>query len=203
MSDAVFDRESTPPAELADGIRERAIDVAILAWWQLIITEPMLSAPRIGFLNFHPSLLPYNRGRHSAFWNLAEDLPFGVTIHWIDRGIDSGPIAFQQPIAKSWTDTAATLYQRAEDDIVDLFRRHLPDIAGGRIPRQRQDVTRGNIHYAKEIRSATRIELDKPCSARQLFNIVRASQFPPHAPAWFEDGGDIVDVRVTIERRQA
>ena len=64
LTDAVIDYADAPPASLAAIIRERSVDIVILAWWQLIITEPVLSAPRIGFLNFHPSFLPHNQGEH-------------------------------------------------------------------------------------------------------------------------------------------
>ena len=41
----------------------------ILAWWPYIIREPIISSSKFGTINFHPSLLPYNRGKNYNFWN--------------------------------------------------------------------------------------------------------------------------------------
>lgn len=202
VSDVVISAEDEPPVKLAALIRELGVDIGILAWWPRIISEPLLSAPRQGFLNFHPSLLPYNRGKHTTFWNLVEDVPFGVTIHWVDSGIDSGPIAFQRAVPKSWLDTSESLYHRAEVEILQLFRQCLPDIALNRIPRVAQDASGARARHSREIESAARLELERSVTARQLLNVIRAKQFPPHLPAFFEDGGEVFDVRISIERRQ-
>src|SRR5205823_2644534 len=135
LADVVLDAQELAPERLVSLFCERAVDLGILAWWPRIIADPLLSAPKRGFLNFHPSLLPHNRGKHTTFWNLVEDVPFGVSIHWADAGIDSGPIAFQRPILKTWLDTSESLYRRAQAEMVDLFRTHLADIAADRIPR--------------------------------------------------------------------
>jgi methionyl-tRNA formyltransferase len=102
MSDTLLLAGDLDTAALAGRIRSLDIDIGILAWWPLIIREPVLSSPKQGFLNFHPSLLPFNRGKHTTFWNIVEDVPFGVIIHWVDGGLDTGPVAFQREIEKTW-----------------------------------------------------------------------------------------------------
>ena len=107
-------------------LKELQLDLGILAWWPYIIKEPVLDIPRIGILNFHPSYLPYNRGKHYNFWTIVEDTPFGVTLHFIDKDIDSGEIAFQSRIPKTWEDTGKTLYEKAQSAIVQLFIDNFP-----------------------------------------------------------------------------
>ena len=46
------------------------IEFGVLAWWPKIIKQKLLDKPRQGFINTHPSLLPYNRGKHYNFWPL-------------------------------------------------------------------------------------------------------------------------------------
>ena len=104
--------------------RTMSLDLIILAWWPYLIKETLLEIPRIGCLNFHPSFLPYNRGKHFNFWAIVEDAPFGVTIHFADKGIDSGDIVFQSAIEKTWEDTAETLYHKAQCEIVRLFKEN-------------------------------------------------------------------------------
>lgn len=64
---------------------------------ELILKKEVLSIPRLGFINRHASLLPNFRGRLASFWAHADENPrYGVTIHMVDDGIDTGDIIVQQ-----------------------------------------------------------------------------------------------------------
>jgi methionyl-tRNA formyltransferase len=178
-------------------------DLVLLAWWPRIVKPPLLELPRLGFLNLHPSLLPENRGKDYNFWNLVEGAPYGVTIHWVDAGVDSGDIAFQAPLETSWEDTGETLYHRAQDALVALLDRHLDAIVQGAIPRRPQGVPRGPTHRRSELDRASRIRLDEPCTPRSLLNLLRARTFPPHPGVRFEDGGRTWEARIQIRRVDA
>lgn len=182
-------------------LRAAELDLAILAWWPYILKVPLIQIPRLGCLNFHPSLVPHNRGKHPNFWSLIEDSPYGVSLHFIDCGIDSGDIAFQRPISKTWTDTGKTLYETARREIIQLFKDVFPAILRGEIPRRPQDLAQGSFHRASELEPASKIDLDKAYPARYLLNLLRARTFPPHPAAWFEDGGEKYEVRIEIKQR--
>jgi len=196
----VFDSEQLKDDASLQKLRDLAPDIGILAWWPYIVRRPLLDVPRLGFLNFHPSLLPHNRGKHYNFWSIVEETPFGVTLHWVNDGIDSGDIAFQRPIATTWEDTGETLYWKAQREIVDLFKERFAAIAAGEIPRIPQEAGAGSFHRASEIDPASRIDLDSSATPRTLLNLLRARTFPPHPAAWFEDDGERFEVRVSIRR---
>jgi methionyl-tRNA formyltransferase len=196
LSDALYE-----PSVLAR-LAALKLDLIVLAWWPYIVKAPVLGMPRLGCLNLHPSLLPWNRGKHYNFWNLVEEAPFGVSIHWADAGVDSGDVAFQADIPKAWEDTGETLYRKAQAGVVTLFRECFDEIRAGRIPRQPQDRSRGSFHRASELEPASRIELDHGYTARALLNLLRARTFPPHPAAWFTDGGQTFEVRVQIRRAE-
>ena len=181
-------------------LKSLELDLVLLAWWPYIIKKSLRQIPRLGSLNFHPSYLPNNRGKHYNFWTIVEDVPFGVTIHWVDQGIDAGDIAFQSLIDKSWGDTGETLYHRAQREMLRLFKRKFPEIKRGRIPREPQDLSQGSFHKSSELEEASRIELDKNYRARDLLNILRARTFRPHPGAWFVDDGEKYEVRVKISK---
>jgi methionyl-tRNA formyltransferase len=182
-------------------LRETQADLGILAWWPYIIKEPILNIARLGILNFHPSYLPYNRGKNYNFWTIVEDSPFGVSLHFITDGIDNGDIAFQSRIEKNWEDTVKTLYDKAQREIVRLFIDNFPRIKEGDIPRIPQDPSKGSYHRANELDLASFIDLDKSYEARNLLNILRARTFPPHPAAWFKDNGQEYEVRIEIKKR--
>jgi methionyl-tRNA formyltransferase len=57
-----------------------------------ILRKQLLDVPRLGVLNVHLGLLPEVRGMSSPEWSLLNHVPVGVTIHYVDTGIDTGPI---------------------------------------------------------------------------------------------------------------
>ena len=57
-----------------------------------ILRKPVLNLPRLGILNVHLGLLPEIRGMSSPEWSLLRNVPVGITIHYIDPGIDTGPV---------------------------------------------------------------------------------------------------------------
>jgi methionyl-tRNA formyltransferase len=64
---------------------------------ELLLKDEILGVPRIGILNRHASLLPHFRGRLGSWWSHAGQSPeYGVTIHFVDKEIDSGPIIVQK-----------------------------------------------------------------------------------------------------------
>jgi methionyl-tRNA formyltransferase len=61
-----------------------------------ILRPPVLAIPPGGTINAHPGLLPWLRGSSSVAWALYKDLPVGSTVHYVDEGIDTGPILLQR-----------------------------------------------------------------------------------------------------------
>ena len=76
-----------------------------------IIGAPVLDAARTPFINLHAGITPRYRGVHGAYWALAEGRPgsAGVTVHLVDRGIDTGGILAQGRIVTTRSDSFATL----------------------------------------------------------------------------------------------
>ena len=196
----VFYSNSLYKQQTLTSLKKMDLDLILLAWWPYIIKKSLIQIPRLGCLNFHPSYLPYNRGKHYNFWTLVEDTPFGVTLHWIDEGIDSGDIAFQSVIEKSWEDTGETLYVKAQEKIVNLFKLKFHAIKFGNIPRIGQDPDKVSFHRSGELEPGSRIELDKSYKARDLLNVLRARTFPPYPAAWFLDKDEKYEVRIKINK---
>ena len=71
------------------------IDFIISFGYRHIINEDILKKKK-NIINLHVSYLPYNKGAHPNFWSFAENTPSGVTIHKIDKGVDTGNIIYQK-----------------------------------------------------------------------------------------------------------
>ena len=177
-------------------------DLGFLIWWPKIISPNLIKIPKRGFINTHPSLLPYNRGKHYNFWALVEEAPFGVSLHFVEEGVDSGDIVAQSAIYYNWEDTGKTLYESAQNEMIELFKSSYPSLRSGEYTRSAQDLSRGSFHLAKELEPASQIDLDRRYTARDLLNLLRARTFPGFPACSFEDDSGVVyEARIEIRRR--
>lgn len=181
----------------------KKFELGVLAWWPLIIKDPLINLPKQGFVNFHPSFLPYNRGKHYNFWALVEQCPFGVSLHKVDAGIDTGDIVSQRLISYNWEDSGETLYKKAQTEIVKLFKSTYPSLRKGEIITKAQDLSKGSFRLSYEIDKVSEIKIDATYTARELLNLIRARTFTGHPGCWFEDiNGEKYEVRIQIKRKE-
>ncbi len=83
-------RHQNAPSSVAQ-LKASSPDLIIFTGGNILRTQ-LLDVPRLGVLNMHLGLLPQIRGMSSPEWSLLKDIPVGVTVHYIDSGIDTGPI---------------------------------------------------------------------------------------------------------------
>lgn len=150
------------PEELAliieragDHVASDAAEFFVSYGHQDLIREPMLTEFKGRIINIHISMLPWNRGAHPNFWSWFDGTPKGVTIHYIDAGMDTGDIIAQRAVAFDDSETLATSYVKLRQVAVDLFREQWPLIRAGTVtPRQQPhfgSCRPGSFHYAREI----------------------------------------------------
>ena len=77
----------------------RNIGLVITFNYRQILNKNILKKLKRPAINLHVSYLPFNRGCHPNFWSFVENSPKGVTIHEIDKGIDTGSIIYQKKIS--------------------------------------------------------------------------------------------------------
>ena len=94
-----FDIKTPNSKKFIEEVRKLAPDV-IINQSQNIIKKELLNLPAKGVLNRHNALLPKNRGRLTPFWVLYKKEPeTGVSIHYVEEGLDSGDIVVQERFA--------------------------------------------------------------------------------------------------------
>ena len=83
-----------------------------LLWWKYILDEEILKIPTYETINLHPSYLPYFKGKDPNFWSILNNGPYGVSIHRVNKKIDSGPILFRKKFLDiDFTIDAKNLYK--------------------------------------------------------------------------------------------
>lgn len=121
-------------------IKELDPDICFSVYYRNIFSPDYISIPPMGFVNIHPSLLPKYRGSVPTFWALLNnEKEIGVTMHYIDRGIDSGDIIVQTKHKIPENITGFELNNIMVREGLTLFRKQLPLILMGKNKRVKQN----------------------------------------------------------------
>lgn len=152
------------------------LDYVICIHFPYIIPGDILSIPRGGFINLHPAYLPYNRGWHTPSWAILEGAPVGATLHFMDEGVDTGDIVYQEKLDISPGDTAHTLYQRLKTLEFEVFKKAWPGIASASYGRISQSADAGTVHKRQDLYSeeVQKIDLEKPTTAKEVLQQLKA-----------------------------
>ena len=133
-----------------DFVRENDIDFIVSDRSRFLIREDLIEFLDKKIVNLHPSFLPWNRGYNPNYWSIKENTAFGVSLHFIDKDIDTGAILAQARTFYSGNDTLRSTYFRLRMLMVKLFEACWPDVRACTIPGEIQDRNAGNIHYKND-----------------------------------------------------
>lgn len=130
----------------------QGIDLLVVGAFGQILPLEIISQCHLGALNVHTSLLPsYRGGTPIESQILAGDTQGGVTVHWVTKGVDSGPIAARKAIdLKPDSDSYEMIYERYHDAASDLLRSLL-DLSVNDWPRKPQH---GHFPLIRPVKSA-------------------------------------------------
>jgi phosphoribosylglycinamide formyltransferase 1 len=136
---AVFEAASYPDRAARDDamaawLHDRGAELLVLAGFMELLTTGFLEAFPGRVINVHPSLLPAFPGAHPVEDQLNHGVKVsGVTVHFVDEGVDSGPIILQEPVRTSHLDGQEELLDRLHRAEHDLLPRAIRLIALGAV----------------------------------------------------------------------
>ena len=167
------------------------VDFFFLLSWKYLMPPDVLSVPKIGVLNLHYSLLPKYRGVYPVNWAIIKgETETGVTFHWVNSGIDSGPIACQKNLPILPEDTARTLQLRMDDLACVLFDELICSLKNhGHHLLNNPTSNHPSAYFSREIfELANEIDFKKDYPTKDLINLLRGKTFLPHGKhAYFRD----------------
>lgn len=135
---------------LAQKVSDQGYSFLISYGYRHILRKDILDIFPARAINLHISYLPWNRGADPNFWSFIEDTPKGVTIHYLDEGVDTGDIIVQRKITfDSDRETLASSYAKLQAEIQELFKQNWGNIKSGNCQRQKQ-VGKGSTHKVKD-----------------------------------------------------
>ncbi len=176
----VRQHKSFKAPEVREEFVELNADLAILAFVSFIVPPQVFSAPRLGSICFHPSLLPKYRGASAINWALIRgEIVTGLSLFWVDPGIDTGPVLLQKEVKVDPDDTTGSLYFNkifplgieAIGEAVDLIKKGNP-------PRIVQDESKATYDPPCGDEHA-KIDWSKP--AQEVYDLIRGCDPQPGA----------------------
>ena len=160
-------------------------DIIITCAYGQIVPEVILNYPKYGCINVHASLLPKLRGGapiHKAII-YGYDVT-GITIMYMDKGMDTGDMISKKEVKIEDNDTAETLHDKLQKISVTLLLETLPKIINGTNKREKQDDNRATYAYNIS-RQEEHVDFNK--TSKEVFNQIRGLNSWPGAYAVLDD----------------
>lgn len=216
MNNAVYDEihqigaEKNIPVFVMEKMNEqRTIDVLmdwepeliVVSGWYHMIGASIRTISKYGVVGLHSSLLPKYRGAAPLVWQMINgESKTGITLFYMDKGVDSGDIIAQAEEVIEETDTIATLYERVGSKGIELLKEYLPLIALEKAPRIKQEHLEEKDVWPQRKPEDGLIDWSK--SPREIENFVRAQTKPYPGAYTIVNGKKVIIWDCTVEENE-
>ncbi len=120
--------------KIADELKSREVELVILAGFMRIVGKPLIDAFPFKIMNIHPALLPSFPGLHAQKQAVDYGVKIsGCTVHFVDEGMDTGPIIIQAAVPVYHDDTEETLSQRILEQEHKIYPEAIKLFSEGRL----------------------------------------------------------------------
>ncbi len=188
---ALRQRKTFKDDDAVEELQALCPDLCVMAFVTVIVPARFLNVPRLGSIQYHPSLLPHHRGPSAINWPIIQgEARTGLSIFWPNDGLDTGPVLLQKDCDIGPDDTLGSVYfdrlfpmgVAAMLEAVDLVRE-------GKAPRIKQDETQAT--YESWCR-AEDVEIDWRAPPGTIHNLIRGAN--PQPGAWTTVGGERMQI---------
>lgn len=166
-------------------------DLFVSMSFNQIFKKEIINLPSLGVINCHAGKLPFYRGRNILNWALINDeKEFGITVHYIDEGIDTGDIINQRSYPITDKDTYQTLLELAYEECADILYESLVLIQEEKSERIDQSTIHPLGFYCGRRGEGDEI-INWNQTSRELFNFIRAICHPGPKATTFLNGEEV------------
>lgn len=153
-------------------------DLFVSMSFNQIFKTRIINLPKYKTINCHAGMLPFYRGRNILNWALINDeKEFGITVHYVDEGIDTGDIILQKSYQISDKDNYNTLLERAYIDCANILYDAVVMFKKGIVKAKKQVDIHPIGFYCSQRKVGDEI-LNWNQTSREVFNFVRAICYP-------------------------
>jgi methionyl-tRNA formyltransferase len=173
--------------EFIKKVKEYNAELFVSMSFNQIFKREMINLPKYKTINCHAGKLPFYRGRNILNWALINDeKEFGITVHYVDEGIDTGDIILQEIYPITDDDDYSTLLSKAYDGCAEVLYRAIKLIQNEKVKRIKQvDIDSVGTYCGKRGPGDEIINWNQ--NSREIFNFIRALSIPgPQAASWIK-----------------
>lgn len=172
----IFYSDSIKPKQYPEILKKLKPDIAFTIGWRYLIPESCFSIPKKGLLVIHDSLLPKYRGFAPMNWAIINgETETGVTLFYIAKTVDSGPIIDQLKTPISKTDMAAAVDKRIIALYKKIIKKNLNAFQTGQIKSIPQEENQATYTCKRTPEDGL---IDWNASAQKIHNLVRGLSHP-------------------------
>lgn len=151
-------------------------DLIIVAGWSELLKDELLGIPPLGVIGFHPSKLPYDRGRSVLAWQIEEGYTeTALSMFYYNHIPDGGAIIGQEKISIKPNDYINDILDKVDTAIFSLMKAYFPLVRLGLAPKREQDINIGNF---RRLRTSKDSIINWQNDTLDIYNKIRAISHP-------------------------
>lgn len=164
--------------EFLEQVKPYGCDMFVSLSYNQIFRERIINLPPMKTINCHAGKLPFYRGRNILNWVLINDEnEFGITVHYVDEGIDTGDIILQRTYPITEEDTYYSILNTAYDGCAEVLYDAIKELQKGNItPQKQNDIHPVGFYCGGRGPGDETVNWNQ--SSRQVFNFIRAVYYP-------------------------
>jgi len=167
-----------------DAIRSAKPDYIFVAGWSGLLSKEAIDVATKGTIGFHPSKLPYDRGRSVLAWQIEEGYTeTALTMFFYNELPDCGDIIAQEKIVTEHNDYISDILDKLDRATFNIIKAYFRLIRKGCFPRRKQDLNEGSF---RRLRTDLDSQIEWDRNARVICNKIRAIS-KPYPGAFFMD----------------
>jgi methionyl-tRNA formyltransferase len=183
--------------EVLNFIKKFNPDLIWITDYKFLVPKELIALAPKGCINLHPSLLPKYRGRAPINWAIIHgEKEVGLTAHFVDEGVDTGPIIEQEQVTVSDDEYIGDILNKLYPIYYSLSEKVLRQITNGTADPKPQDITNSKIYPRRKPEDG---KIDWSKSAQEIRNLVRAVSKPYPGAFFFYEGKKYTVWRCQIE----
>ncbi len=183
--------ENINSVEFVDMISQYQCDLFVSMSFNQIFKKSIINIPKYKTINCHAGKLPFYKGRNILNWALINDeKEFGITVHFVDEGIDTGDIILQRTYKITDQDDYSTLLNTANRECANILYDAIKLVQSNSYQR----IVQSDIHpvgFYCGIRTIGDERLDWNQTSREIFNFIRAICRPGPLARCFLNGKEM------------
>lgn len=193
----LYEEKNINDQNFLNKIKSLNLDLIVCVNFDQILKKDIINLPTIGCINTHASLLPKYRGRAPLNWAMINGEKYsGVTVHFIDEGIDTGDIILQEKIKIDEDDYICDLLNKVKNTYPKIVLNAIQSLENNNINLIKPDLSKG-FYVNKRNKDDGKIDFSKP--SKDIMNFIKAISKPYPGAFLYHNNKKIIIWRANLD----